>query len=158
MPQIKTSLKQLFGLFVQSAQDTNLDMPSRQLAARVTVLVAHIQRIEAKVDAVLAAGITLEKKVDTSLADIASQLVAIQGGAPAAPAVEGGNENGPMSEEDEAQAMADRVLAETEAEARGGGTPPGPIPTPSGNGSPAAVMPIRPAPVTQISPKPESAS
>jgi hypothetical protein len=130
MPQIKTSLKELFALFMRSAQSEQLESPVRQLAARMTVLVAHMQRIEAKLDIVIGAGQKLEK----TTADLATALLAIDqrtGGTPAAaPAAE------PMSEEEE---MAARVMAETEADiAKTRANVP-----PAGNGSPAAVTPIR---------------
>jgi len=162
MPQIKTSLKELFALFVQSAQNEQLDMPSRRLAAQMTVTVAHIQRIEAKLDLVIGAGQKLDKKLDESVAELAGHILRIDqktGGA-IAPTPTDGSANGEgMTEDESAEEMANRVMAETQADleaARKAAAAPAPAP---GNGTPAAVTPIRQtAPVTQISPKPESAS
>lgn len=148
MPQIKVPLKQLVGLFVQSAQDTNLDMPSRRLAAQMTITVAHLQRIEAMIIKVVGVGTALEKKVDESLAAINEQLSAITGGAPPAPPAEGGNTGEPLSEEEEAAEMANRVHAETLAE----------VAAAQKNGGKAPVAPAPAAPVTPIRPTPDNAS
>ena len=150
MPQIKTSLKQLFGLFVQSAEDQALDMPNRQLAARTTVLIAHMQRIDAKLDKVLNAGIALEKKVDATLTELLPK---------AAPPAEGAEGETVAPGEEDGDQMASRVLAETEAEAAalraGTATTPPVVPPNNGNGSPQqAITPIRPA----APPTPKSAS
>ena len=100
----------------------------------------------------------LEKKVDESFAEIANQLTALTGGAPA-PTTEGegsaplapGELPGDVSPEE----MAAQVQAETEADiarmraaaAAGNGAP-------AGNGSPAPVTPIR---QTAPTPTPERA-
>jgi hypothetical protein len=151
MPQIKTSLKQLFALFVQSAEDVNLDLPSRQLAARTTVLIAHMQRIEAKIDAVVSVGIKLEKKVDDGIAEIAAQFSQLTGGAPPATTT-AGEGDGPSGEET-AEEMAERIHRETEEEVarvRASNTP--------GNGSPGGVTPIRSTEAAPVPPTPENAS
>lgn len=154
MPQIKTSLKELFGLFVQSAQDENLDGPSRQLAARMTVCVAHMQRLDANMQKIVGVGIKLEKKVDDELSKLLSLVSPEAAAAPAAPAGEGaeGGEAIPPDEET-AEQMADRIHRETEAEVaavRAANK------QPAGNGAPAQVTPIRSA--TPGTPTPERAS
>ena len=114
--EIKTSLKQLTAFFAQSAATEELTVPVRRFAAQLTILSAHMQRIEATAKRVTE---DLEKR----LAAFEAFLVAAQqASAPAAQPAPGGvpaEQEQPgdgASEEDEAEAMAAKVHAETEAE------------------------------------------
>jgi len=113
--EIKTSLKKLMSLFAQAVNDEELPVSERSFAGKNMILVAHTQRIEKKFDTIIAAQ-------DKQIAELASVVMLLrQGNAqpPAAPAPDAATgELPPKSEEDEAQEMADRVLAETLEEER----------------------------------------
>jgi hypothetical protein len=72
--EIKTSLKQLQTLFGRSAATEELDPAVRRLAARLTVLTAHVMRVEAKVDAEAAAREAFAKELKGVLATFAETL------------------------------------------------------------------------------------
>ena len=114
--EIKTSLKKLTALFAQAANDEALPIEMRSYAAKMIILSAHVQRIEAKIDKL--AGVT-----DAQVAELASHVAMLKQGTAGAPPpapVEGDEgEAGAKAPEDEtAEEMAERVLRETEAEAR----------------------------------------
>ena len=114
---IKLSLKQLVALFARSASNEELPVPIRQFAAQLTVLCAHVERTEGRINS-----------LDSAIAELATMMGALpdkvaetlrQGSAPAvapAPAVKPDAETNDLSEDDEATAMAAKVLQETEAE------------------------------------------
>lgn len=119
MPEIKTSLKQLTALFAQSSANEELPMPIRRFAAQLTVLTAHVNRVEAKIDA-------LGKSANAHIVELVQHVAALQqppktvaasqpetGEAPAASDEERGTA---LDEEDEAQALADRMLREADEE------------------------------------------
>jgi len=113
--EIKTSLKQLTTFFAQSAATEELTVPVRRFAAQLTILSAHMQRIEATAKRVTE---DLEKRL---VAIEALFMAAQQASAPTAQAAPGGppeqaQPDEGASEEDEAEAMAAKVQAETEAE------------------------------------------
>jgi len=112
--EIKTSLKQLGKFFAQSAATEELTLPVRRFAAQLTILTAHIQRIEATAKRVTE---DLEKRIEAFEAalrtDAPSEQVAAPGSAPSGQ--EQSSEEQP-DEESEAEAMAAKVQAETEAE------------------------------------------
>jgi len=151
MPQIKTSLKDLFALFMRSAENPDLDMPVRQLAARMTVLTAHMQRIEAKIDAAIGFSKATDKKVDSGIAELVQHILLINqkiGNVPATAPAEGQNgDNGAPTDgppgEETAEEMASRIMAETEAEAARLRQGQPAAPNGNGNGAPAPVTPIR---------------
>ena len=104
--EIKKSLKELTELFARSASNEQLDNPVRQLAARLTVLTAHVERVEAKVDA-------LDHKL-AELVELVTIIVTKQktaGTQVKTPATEQ-----TVSEDDEAKAMAEKVMRDTAAE------------------------------------------
>ena len=68
---IKTSLKQLITLFGQSASNAALPKPIRQFAAQLTVLTAHMQRVEAKTGAAF-------QHLDKQISDLASIIIEMQ--------------------------------------------------------------------------------
>jgi len=116
---IKISLKQLTTLFVRSAADEELPNPVRQFAARLTVLTAHVERVEAKIDA-------KAKMLDGLVAELANLVMAARQATAAAPSpnIAPPADDAPIAEdseedngqEDEGQAMADAVIRETEAD------------------------------------------
>jgi hypothetical protein len=120
--EIKTSLQQLIGLFARSSQLSKLE-PVRALAAKLTILTAHSQRIEAKIDAETAARQALATELDKHLADLASIIELIQSSGQPSTAASAPASARPMEsdeggdDEDEGKAMADKVLEETAAEA-----------------------------------------
>lgn len=69
--EIKTPLKKLIALFAQSASTEELTMPVRQFAAQLTILTAHVERVEAKLEA-------KAKILDAHIAELASLIVAAQ--------------------------------------------------------------------------------
>ena len=68
---IKTTLKQLTEFFAQSAATKELSKPVRRFAAQLTLLTAHVQRVENKIDAAA-------KHFDGQLAELASLVIAVQ--------------------------------------------------------------------------------
>lgn len=141
---IKTSLKQLVGLFGQSAATDALAKPIRTFAAQLTILAAHVDRVENKSDATGAKLDAVAKHLDKQIADLAGVLIAMQQPKEAAPAVEqqtaaprgkappaigGSEESEPEDAEDEdLVAMSQRQIEEDLAELNGGGAPePAPI-------------------------------
>ena len=109
--EIKITLKQLTQLFIRAAANVEIPAPIRQFAAQLTVLTAHTERIEAKIDA-------LTSTLDEQIAELASHLLASREKAPTATSspVASASPEMPMDEEDEAKAMAEQVLRETEDE------------------------------------------
>jgi hypothetical protein len=116
----KIDLKQLTQLFIQSASNEELPMPIRQFAAQCSVLGRHVA-IEAQ------ARIALAAKLDGQIAELANHILATRPATPEAPAQapapgaepvaeEQPGEQQEMSEDEEAQAMADKVMRETQAE------------------------------------------
>jgi hypothetical protein len=136
--EIKTSLKQLGTFFAQSASTEELTVPVRRFAAQLTILTAHIQRIEATAKRVTD---DLEKRIETFEGLIAAaqqaSAPATTNGASSSP-VEGEPPGADMNEESEADAMAAKVQAETEAElaaiTNGAPEPVVVMPTPRKNG------------------------
>jgi hypothetical protein len=133
--QIKISLKQLYSFFVKTASDETLSDMIRGFAAKMTILTVHTGRIESKIDAEIAARKAYEAKTDGHIAELVNILGALKGGTPAAaeaPAAtpddfaaqvaaqgDDGDNIGkaPQSIEEEAEALQEKMLAETEAEA-----------------------------------------
>jgi hypothetical protein len=142
--EIKITLKRLKLLFAESASNEDLPEASRQLAARQTVAVAHIERLEAKINGVY---VTLDKHIGelTGLvAELAKRLPQPENAPAPTPAAENANDAGgeeAVDDDAEAKAMAARILAETEAE-----TKTALVPSPP----PSAPPPPAPAPVTPI--------
>ncbi len=143
--EIKLTLKQLLVGFAASAGDEENPLGIRKLAARLTVLTAHSQRIEAQ----LAEEIKARQKLETHLAELTT-LVAVlaqKGKAPdttlatqgAPPTATENNE--PMSEDDEAAAMAAKALAEAQREMEALNAA---AAANGGNIKPAPVTPLRP--------------
>lgn len=82
--EIKTSLKKLIALFARSAGDDELPTASRSFAAKLTILTAHVQRLEAKIDAETAARLPMTqamKELDKHIADLAAIMMTAQQGA-----------------------------------------------------------------------------
>lgn len=114
--QIKTTLKQLIGFFAQSASELK-DESVRRLAARLTVLTAHVERVDQKIDSRFG-------ELDAHIAEVVAHLIEQRNSAPVAtpsnpsapPAVV--EETPPqMSEEDqEADDLVAKINAETQAE------------------------------------------
>ena len=116
--EIKTSLKQLVKFFAQSAATEELTLPVRRFAAQLTILTAHIQRIEGTAKRVTG---DLDARIEAleSVLAVAQQAAnpATQGAAPGgAPSEQEQPSEEQPDEEDEAEAMAAKVQAETEAE------------------------------------------
>jgi hypothetical protein len=111
--EIKTSLKQLGKFFAQSAATEELTLPVRRFAAQLTILTAHIQRIEATAKRVTE---DLEKRIEAFEAVLAApQDPAAQAAAPSgAPSAQ--EQTSEEQPDEEAEAMAAKVQAETEAE------------------------------------------
>lgn len=114
-------LQELKALFRASCADEDLEKPIRRFAAQCTVLVAHLERIEAGASKGL-------HVLDQAVAELVQHVAQMQGqlnrpatevpDRPAAtPPIQGTPEEGPNEDED-AEAMAERVLAETAAEER----------------------------------------
>lgn len=119
---IKINLKQLAALFAQSASNEELPEAIRQFAAQLTVLTAHVGRVESKINSETQTRDALAKNIDEQIAELATHILVAQP-TPQEPAptpvsaapveeqqVSGGDE------EDEAEAMAEKVIRETEAE------------------------------------------
>lgn len=124
MPAIKIPLKQLIVLFGESAGNEQLDAPVREFAARLTVLTAHVERVEQLVLAEAKARQNGDAAIDHNMVEMSAILGAIAGnkGPAQAPA-----ETGAGTEEDqsvdvepgdeEAEAAALRAKAEADAKA-----------------------------------------
>lgn len=137
--EIKMSLKQLMAAYGQSANDASLDPGVRRFAAQNMVMVAHLRRVEAKLESEVATRVAMAKE----LKDVLAELVAlVQGGQPAAtttpdaapgappPATDSGGED----EDPEVKAMIEKLQQDTEADK---------VAT---LGRPADVTPLRAAP------------
>ena len=115
--EIKTSLKDLITLFRDSASNEKLPKPIQQFAAQLSVLTAHVGRVDAKINA-------LATTMDEQVGELATHIIAIrEGAAPApipAPASPPPQQSAAadvdMDEDEAAKAMAEQVLRETEAE------------------------------------------
>jgi len=108
------NLKQLTGLFAQSAGNEELPVPIRQFAAQLTVLTAHVGR-EAQAKRVL------EKRLDDQIAELATFMSALPiapttAAAQPTPVIDTEITTSENDEDDEAKAMAEQIQRETEAE------------------------------------------
>jgi hypothetical protein len=149
--EIKTPLKKLISLFAQSASTEELTMPVRQFAAQLTVLTAHVDRLEAKIE-------TKAKILDAHIAELATLIAAAQEkkaspvaattpstAAPGAPAtattpasVEEAQHLADMTEEEATEAMLAKAQQELEADlADAKEAPPVVVPKPT------AITPLR---------------
>lgn len=135
MAEIKVGLKELWDGFKESAANEELDMPSRKLASRMCVAVAHISRVEGLVHA---AAKSLSERVmaavNTRLAKFVEELGAELAGittpdaAPGVPDVPVGES--PAVEGEPAKPAAKAAgLPQT--------TPPAPMPRGKGRKAPA---------------------
>jgi hypothetical protein len=131
---INLSLKQLYDLFAEATSDEALPKPIRKFAAQLTVLTAHMNRVEGKINAEAVA----RKALDGHIAELAELiLVARQKPVDAAAAAPAGAPNGnvqatePGSPEEEAEDLEAKILAESEAEIA------------AANAAPAAIVPMR---------------
>lgn len=105
--EIKTPLKKLIALFAQSASTEELTMPVRQFAAQLTILTAHVDRVEAKLEA-------KAKVLDTHIAELAALIMAAQSpkAASSAPAATPSTPPSPSASAEEAQQIADAAAIE----------------------------------------------
>lgn len=121
------TLTELVGLFRKSAGDENLDMPSRELAARMCVLARHVELLNARLGMVHNKAISGFKAQDKALAEFIETLQPLlmeqaargQGQAEpqnAAPAGEGDDEAEQLIARAQQDAASD--VAEMEAMAR----------------------------------------
>ena len=109
--EIKTSLKQLVNLFAHTAANEEAPTAVRQFAAQMTILTAHVERVEAKSAAET-------KKLDSLVAELASFVIeARKPTAPAAATPDAAFADEPTeSEEEETQRMVDEVERATQEE------------------------------------------
>jgi hypothetical protein len=117
--EIKLTLKQLTVLFARTAGNEEIPVPIRQFAAQLTVLTAHVERVETKLnefskEVVATFGILNNQIVKLASLSKAVSQAPTEGPQSAAPAEE--EQPTVLSEDDEAEAMAAKVLQETEAE------------------------------------------
>jgi hypothetical protein len=145
---INLSLKQLYDLFAEATSNfapftSNKELPEsirqfaklvRQVVAQLTVLTAHMNRVEGKINAEAAA----RKALDGHIAELAELImVARQKPVDTAAAAPAGAPNGsvqatePGSPEEEAEDLEAKILAESEAEIA------------AANAAPAAIVPMR---------------
>jgi hypothetical protein len=107
------SLEELINLFGRIAANEELDKPMRAFASQMTILTAHVRRLQSGL-----------KEKDQQIGELAALVLAAQTGKQAPtdgaqapiPPTEGDAEQ--PSEEDEAIAMAENLQRETEAEMR----------------------------------------
>ncbi len=113
---ITIDLKKLTSLFARSAADETLPNPIRRFSAQLTLLSAHLNRVDEKIDAEVKARTAL----DGHVAEVADHLLALRSTAAAPPASPSTTQGPPVgeqpAEDDDAEAMAARVLAETDTE------------------------------------------
>lgn len=134
--EIKISLKQLNDLFAQSASNEKLPPAVRQFAAQLTVLTVHVARVDAKLNA-------YAKQTDKHIADVAGAISVVNSRIPSAGApanaeisvpegiseeiasmavgpsgdADGGLSVAPMSIEDEAASVKEKMEQEALEEA-----------------------------------------
>ena len=136
--EIKTSLKRLMGLFGQSATNETLDPSVRRYAAQNMVLVAHVQRLEAGLDAEKTARKKLAEELKVVLAQLAEamQPAAADSTQTAAPA--GDEAETPIADADATIAQMQREEEAFKAAARARTAKPAEVTQlPVGNGKPS---------------------
>ena len=80
---IRTTMKQLFDLFARSAANEEFNEPTRALISKLTVLTAHVMRIEGKIDGEAAARVAQGGQLDLHIGELAELVRIAHQGQPA---------------------------------------------------------------------------